>query len=99
MAYTAGAMYAGAAFDGAIEGLIPGDPSFALAPVFVAGAMVALLVAGGPRLPRWALAPLGPIGVLLIAYAMAAVPGAGDGAVLYMWPVSGARSSSAAGAP
>jgi diguanylate cyclase (GGDEF)-like protein len=87
MAYTAAAMYGGAAFDGAIEGLIPGDPSFALAPVLVAAVMVALLVVFGPRLPRLALAPLGPIGVVLIAYAMAAVPGAGDGAVLYMWPV------------
>ena len=30
MAYTAAAMYGGAAFDGAIEGLLPGDPSFAV---------------------------------------------------------------------
>ncbi len=87
MAYTAAAMYGGAAFDGAIEGLIPGDPSFAIAPVIAAGVVVTLLVAFGPRLPRWALAPLGPIGVLLIASALAATPGAGDGAILYVWPV------------
>jgi diguanylate cyclase (GGDEF)-like protein len=87
MAYTAAAMYGGAAFDGAIEGLIPGDPSFAIAPVIVAALVVALVVTFGPRLPRRWLAPLGPIGVLLIAVALAATPGAGDGAVLYMWPV------------
>lgn len=87
MAYTAAAMYGGAAFDGAIEGLIPGDPSFAIAPVIVAGVVVALLVAFGPRLPRRAIGALGPIGVALIAYALSATPGAGDGAVLYMWPV------------
>ena len=87
MAYTAAAMYGGAAFDGSIEGLIPGDPSFAITPVLVALAMAAALVVAGPRLPRWGLAPLGPIGVVLIAYALSATPGAGDGAVLYMWPV------------
>ena len=87
MAYTAAAMYGGAAFDGAIEGLLPGDPSFAVAPAVVAGVVVALLIVFGPRLPRWALAPLGPIGVLLIASALATTPGAGDGAILYVWPV------------
>jgi diguanylate cyclase (GGDEF)-like protein len=87
MAYTAAAMYGGGAFDGSIEGFIPGDPSFAIAPVLVAIAMTALLVAYGPRLPRRVLAPLGPIGVVLIAYALSATPGAGDGAVLYIWPV------------
>jgi diguanylate cyclase (GGDEF)-like protein len=87
MAYTAAAMYGGATLDGAIEGLIPGDPSFALAPLFVAALVVPVLVILGPGLPRWALACLGPLGVVLIAYALSAVPGAGDGAVLYMWPV------------
>lgn len=86
MAYTAAAMYGGAAFDGSIEGLLPGDPSFAVAPVFVAIGVTVLLVLLGPRLPRWALAPLGPIGVVLIAIALSATPGAGDGAVLYIWP-------------
>jgi diguanylate cyclase (GGDEF)-like protein len=87
MAYTAAAMYGGAGLDGAIEGLLPGDPSFALAPVIVAIALTGVLVVFGPRLPRWALAPLGALGVLLVATALAATPGAGDGAVLYMWPV------------
>jgi diguanylate cyclase (GGDEF)-like protein len=87
MAYTAAAMYGGAAFDGSIEGLLPGDPSFAIAPVLGSIAITAVLVGIGPRLPRAALALLGPIGVVLIAYALTATTGAGDGAVLYMWPV------------
>jgi diguanylate cyclase (GGDEF)-like protein len=87
MAYTAAAMYGGAAFDGSIEGFLPGDPSFALLPVLVSIAITGLLVAFGPRLPRWGLAPLGGLGVALIAYALSATKGAGDGAVLYMWPV------------
>ena len=87
MAYTAAAMYGGAAFDGSIEGLLPGDPSFAIAPVLGSIAITAVLVGIGPRLPRAALALLGPIGVALIAYALTATTGAGDGAVLYMWPV------------
>jgi diguanylate cyclase (GGDEF)-like protein len=87
MAYTAAAMYGGAAFDGSIEGFLPGDPSFAIAPVLGAILITVVLVLAGPRLPRRALAPLGGIGVLLIAYALSATPGAGDGAVLYMWPV------------
>ena len=87
MAYTAAAMYGGAGLDGLIEGLIPGDPSFAMAPVLIAVAMAVALLILGPRLPRWALAPLGPVGVALIAYALTASPGPGDGAVLYVWPV------------
>jgi diguanylate cyclase (GGDEF)-like protein len=87
MAYTAAAMYGGAAFDGAIEALIPGDPSFAIAPVILAGVAVAALLAFGPRMPRWALGALGPVGVALIAEALVGSPGAGDGAVLYVWPV------------
>jgi diguanylate cyclase (GGDEF)-like protein len=87
MAYTAAAMYGGAALDGAIEGLIPGDPRFAVMPALAAAVVVTLLVAFGPRLPRAALALLGPIGVALIAVALAETPGAGDGAVLYVWPV------------
>ena len=87
MAYTAAAMYGAAAGDAMIEGLLPGDPSFALAPAIGSLAIALLLVAFGPRLRRAALAPLGPIGVVLIAYALTVTTGAGDGAVLYMWPV------------
>ena len=85
--YTAAAMYGAAVLIDLIEGFLRGGPSFSVAPGLVALAIVALLLAVGPRLPRWALAPLGPIGVGLIAAALATVPAAGDGAVLYMWPV------------
>ncbi|HWJ50796.1 MAG TPA: GGDEF domain-containing protein [Solirubrobacteraceae bacterium] len=87
MAYTAAAMYGAAALDAALESLLPGDPSFAIAPALVALSLVALILLLGPLISRWALAPLGPLGVGLIAYALATTPGAGDGAVLYMWPV------------
>jgi diguanylate cyclase (GGDEF)-like protein len=87
MAYTAAAMYGAAVLDAALESLLPGDPSFAIAPALIALLAVALIFLVGPRMSRWALAPLGPLGVVLIAYALATTPGAGDGAVLYMWPV------------
>ena len=87
MAYTAAAMYGGAAFDGSLEGFLPGDPQFALSPVLASIAITVALVLIGPRLPRRALAPLGPIGVALIAVALLGSPGAGDGSVLYIWPV------------
>src|SRR6202012_3056269 len=74
MAYTAAAMYGGAALDGAIEGLLPGDPAFAGVPAISAAVVVALLVAFGPRLPRLALGLLGPLGVALIAVALAQTP-------------------------
>jgi diguanylate cyclase (GGDEF)-like protein len=88
MAYTAAAMYGGAAFIGLLEGVIPGGPSVSLLPAFAALALVTLLVAVGPRLPMPALAALGPIGAALIAYAIATTPpGEGDGVLLYIWPV------------
>jgi diguanylate cyclase (GGDEF)-like protein len=87
MAYTAAAIYGIAGLDGAIEGLIPGDPPFSLLPVAVVFVMFALLMAGGRRLPRWGMALLGPLGVALIAYALMTTPGPGDAAVLYALPV------------
>ena len=87
MAQTAAAMFGGATVDAAIEGIVPGDPSFAIAPALAALVLVSLVLLVGPRLPRAALAMLGPIGVVLIAGALAATPGAGDGAILYVWPV------------
>ncbi len=87
MAYSAAAMYGGAAFAGLIEDLIPGGPSFSLVPGLVALGAAALLLAVGPRLPRPALAGLGPLGAALIADALATTAGTGDAAVLYMWPV------------
>jgi diguanylate cyclase (GGDEF)-like protein len=87
MAYTASAMYAAAAIDGAVEGFLPADPPFALVPVIAAAVVFLCLVTVGPRLPAVCLALLGPIGVAAIAYALATTPGAGDGAVLYTMPV------------
>jgi diguanylate cyclase (GGDEF)-like protein len=87
MAQTAAAMFGGATIDAAIEGIVPGDPAFAIAPALAALVLVSILLLVGPRLPRRALAMLGPIGVLLIAAALATTPGAGDGAILYVWPV------------
>jgi diguanylate cyclase (GGDEF)-like protein len=87
MAYTAAAMYGGAAFDGSLEGFLPGDPPFALSPVLASIAITIALVIVGPRLPRRVLGALGPIGVALIAVALIGSPGAGDGSILYIWPV------------
>jgi diguanylate cyclase (GGDEF)-like protein len=87
MAYTASAMYAAGAIDGALEGFLPRDPPFALVPVIAAAVVFLFLVTIGPRLPWICLAMLGPIGVAAISYAVATTPGAGDGAVLYTMPV------------
>jgi diguanylate cyclase (GGDEF)-like protein len=87
MAYTAAAMYGGATLDEVITGSIPGDPPLDLVSVAVAAVVVAALLVFGPRLPRWALACLGPLGVVLIAQAIAGAPVSGDAAVLYLWPV------------
>jgi diguanylate cyclase (GGDEF)-like protein len=87
IAYSAAVMYGSAALLGVIEGLTPGGASIDLVPSTAAGALAVLVALVGPRLPRWALAPLGPLGAALIAYALTNTPGAGDGAVLYVWPV------------
>ena len=87
IAFTAAAIYASAMFVGVIEDLIPGGPSFSLVPGFIAMAVVPLTLIFGPRLPRAALAPLGPFGAAVIGYAVATTHGYADSAVLYMWPV------------
>jgi diguanylate cyclase (GGDEF)-like protein len=87
MAYTAAAMYGGAAAVGLIEGLIPGGSEFSLLPGLVAFGVVLFLLVAGPKLPMPALAALGPIGVLLIGAAIGSTEGPSDGAVLYVWPV------------
>jgi diguanylate cyclase (GGDEF)-like protein len=86
MAYTAAAMYGAASLDALLEGLLPADPPFALAPALAVLAIFTFLLSVGPRLPRAALALLGPLGVVLTAVALATTPGAGDGAVLYTLP-------------
>ena len=87
MAYTAAAMYGGAAVVSLVEGLIPGGPSFSLVPGFVALVAVSSLVVVGPRLPLFALAALGPLGAAMIAIAIGSTVGPNDGAVLFIWPV------------
>jgi hypothetical protein len=87
MVCTALAMYSAALLDGLIEGFLPGDPKFSMLPVVVVLAIVVALGLVGTRLPRRALALLGPLGVALVAYALATTPGTGDAAVLYALPV------------
>jgi len=87
MVLTASLMFGGATLVELVESLVPGGQTFSLAPGFGALAFVGLLVFFGSRLPTWVLGALGPIGVAMIAYALETTKGAGDGAVLYMWPV------------
>jgi diguanylate cyclase (GGDEF)-like protein len=90
MVYSAAAMYGGGAFVGLVEPLIPGggpSASFLIAPGLTGLVVVALLLAFGGRLPRRAIAALGPFGAAVIAYTFAATQGSGDLALLYMWPV------------
>jgi diguanylate cyclase (GGDEF)-like protein len=87
MTYTAAGMYGCAALTSAVEGLIPGGPRFSPLPGLVSVVLGALILGAGSRVPRGALAFLGPLGVGVVAYALATTHGAGDAAVLYMWPV------------
>lgn len=87
MAYTAAAMYGAAAIDGAVEGFLPGDPPFAVAPIFVVALITGALVLAGPRIPRRGLALLGPLGVVLTAYVVASAAYPNDASVLYALPV------------
>ena len=87
MAYTAAAMYGGAAFVGLLEGAIPGGSRFSLMPAIGALVVVIPLLFFGRRFPLPALAALGPLGAALIAASLATTEGHGDGAVLYIWPV------------
>ena len=74
MAYTAAAIYGACAVDGVVEGFLPGDPRLSLLPVMVVlGILLVLLI--GSQFPRWGLFLLGPLGVGLIAYALATTPG------------------------
>ncbi len=87
MAYTAAAMYAGAAVDELITGSLPGDPPTDLLSVLPAALLAFALAHFGPRQPAGRLAIVGPIGVIMIAQALIGAPPAGDAAVLYIWPV------------
>jgi diguanylate cyclase (GGDEF)-like protein len=80
-------IYAGAAAVGAIDTVVPGGPTFSMLPGIAALALVPLIAFIGPRVPRAALAALGPIGAVIIAYAVATSSGFSDAAILYSWPV------------
>jgi diguanylate cyclase (GGDEF)-like protein len=87
IARSAALIYAGAVVEGLVETAIPGGPEFSLLPGFAALAIAPLAALVGPRLSRNALFLLGPLGVVLIAFAIASTRGASDAAVMYMWPV------------
>jgi len=80
-------LFGGGTFIDLIESLVPGGQAFSLAPGVASLVFVTLLVSFGSRLPRMLIGALGPIGVALIALALATTSTPGDGAVLYMWPV------------
>jgi diguanylate cyclase (GGDEF)-like protein len=87
MAFSAAAMYGGAASVAFLEGAIPGGSEFSLAPGAAAFVVVVPLLLAGPRLPMALLAALGPLGVALIGLSLATSPPSGDGELLYIWPV------------
>src|SRR4051794_2153383 len=86
VAASAAAIYSGAAFVGIVESVLPGGEAFSVLPA--AGALIisALTLALGTRVPRLALAALGPVGAAMIGAAIATTVGYSDSAVLYMWP-------------
>lgn len=87
MVLSAAVMFAGGTLVDLVESLIPGGQTFSVLPGIAALVFVALLVLWGERLPLVVLGALGPLGVAMIASALATTNGVGDGAVLYMWPV------------
>jgi diguanylate cyclase (GGDEF)-like protein len=87
MAYSAAAMWGGAAFVGLVEEAVPGGSQITLLPSLLALAVVAVLVTVGSRLPVAALASMPILGTAMIAAALADTQPAGDGAALYVWPV------------
>jgi diguanylate cyclase (GGDEF)-like protein len=80
-------LFAGGTFIDVIESLVPGGQAFSLIPGVGSVIFGTLLISFGSRLPRMLLGALGPLGVALIAIALATTTTPGDGAVLYMWPV------------
>ncbi|HEX3616439.1 MAG TPA: GGDEF domain-containing protein [Solirubrobacteraceae bacterium] len=80
-------LFAGGTFIDLIESLVPGGQAFSLIPGVGSVIFGTLLISFGMRLPRLLLGALGPLGVALIAIALATTTTPGDGAVLYMWPV------------
>jgi diguanylate cyclase (GGDEF)-like protein len=87
IAKSGAAMYAGAAAVGALESIVAGKATSSPIPIAVSFVVAALLWRFGGRLDRRLLMfALGPIGVVLIAFAVASSP-PGNGAVMYAWSV------------
>jgi diguanylate cyclase (GGDEF)-like protein len=86
VAFSAAAIYAGAAALSLLEIALPGGEAFSPFPATAAFAVALAVAVLGPRVPRWALMPLGPLGVALVGIALADTHDYGDGALLYIWP-------------
>jgi len=80
-------LFAGGTFIDLLESLVPGGEAFSWIPGIGSIVFGTLLITFGMRLPRKLVGALGPLGVVLIALALATTTTPGDGAVLYMWPV------------
>jgi diguanylate cyclase (GGDEF)-like protein len=87
LAYTACALYALAGIGGLIDSMTPGGSRVDVLPSVLALVLAAGVAAVGPRLPRLAMAPLGPIGIAFLAYALVSSPDIGDTAALLVLPV------------
>ena len=86
VAYSAAAIYAGAAALSVLQIALPGGEAFTPGPAAAAVVVAGVIALLGPRAPRPALALLGPLGVALIGVALADTRQHGDGALLYIWP-------------
>src|SRR5262245_62036178 len=87
IAKSGAAMYAGAAAVGAIESIVAGKATSSPVPILISFVFAALLWNFGGLLDRRVLMlAFGPIGVVLIAIAVATSP-PGNGAVMYAWSV------------
>ena len=80
-------MYAGGGLVGLIALAIPGGPQFSAVPSCTALVLAGALTAVGSRLSTSTLGLFGPVGAVIVAFALAARQGSGDGALLYVWPV------------
>ncbi len=87
MVVSAAGIFFGSAVLNLVEFAIPGGPPLSVVPGLSALVVALLLWLYGERLPDAALFCLGPIGIALVALALATTDGPGDGAVLYAWPV------------